>query len=228
MGSDDLFKKRTREKIKRKENNRIMAPSRYLIVCEGEKTEPNYFEGIKKRINREYSGNKISVATKVELNIHGTGRNTNDLVEFVKEMINKSPLGYGHVWIIYDKDDFSDDQFNSSIEQAESYGYNVGWSNEAIELWFVLHFEYLNSGIKRGKYCDKLTEYFESLGLGKYEKNRTDIFEVLGKYGEVQKAIGWAKKLIKVHDEACVSSPAKMLPATKVYKLVEELLEYIK
>lgn len=227
MGSEDLFKKRKREKKKRRENNRLMAPSRYLIVCEGEATEPNYFEGIKLKINSRYNVSKNSIS-KIELTIHGTGRNTNDLVEFVKEMVNKSSLGYGHVWIIYDKDDFSDDQFNSSIQQAESCGYNVGWSNEAVELWFILHFEYLNSGIQRGKYCDKLSEYFESFGLGRYEKNRTDIFDVLGKYGEVEKAIERAKQLIKVHNESCISSPGKMLPATKVYKLVEELLEYIK
>ena len=27
------------------------APANYLIVCEGKKTEPNYFNGLKKKIN---------------------------------------------------------------------------------------------------------------------------------------------------------------------------------
>ncbi|MBZ4647442.1 MAG: RloB protein, partial [Clostridia bacterium] len=50
MGSDDLFKKRKGAKKKRKESIRERAPYRYLIVCEGGKTEPNYFEGIKRKV----------------------------------------------------------------------------------------------------------------------------------------------------------------------------------
>lgn len=72
-------------------------------------------------------------------------------------------MSYGHVWVIFDKDNFSDDQFNSAIEQACRKGYYIGWSNEAIELWFLLHFEYLNAGITREQYCEKLTKYFKQL-----------------------------------------------------------------
>ena len=34
------------------------APANYLIVCEGKKTEPNYFNGLKKEINKRY-GKKV-------------------------------------------------------------------------------------------------------------------------------------------------------------------------
>ena len=30
------------------------APANYLIVCEGKKTEPNYFNGLKRKINEKY------------------------------------------------------------------------------------------------------------------------------------------------------------------------------
>ena len=36
------------------------APANYLIVCEGKKTEPNYFNGLKRKINEKY-GNKVDV-----------------------------------------------------------------------------------------------------------------------------------------------------------------------
>lgn len=52
--ADQLFKKRQGKKQHRKEFIRDIAPFRYLIVCEGEKTEPFYFEGIKKLINEKY------------------------------------------------------------------------------------------------------------------------------------------------------------------------------
>lgn len=73
---------------------------------------------------------------------------------------------------------------------------------------------------KRERYCEKLSECFESLGLGKYEKNRTDIFEILMDKGDVKNAIKNAKKLIKTYSENCISSPAKMKPATMIYKLI--------
>ena len=37
-----------------------LAPANYLIVCEGEQTEPNYFKGLKKKINEKY-GSKVDV-----------------------------------------------------------------------------------------------------------------------------------------------------------------------
>ena len=73
MGTDDLFKKRKGRKNKRKENLRQMAPYRYLIVCEGGKTEPNYFEGIKKQVDKRFV-DKLDI--KIEIDIEGTGKNT--------------------------------------------------------------------------------------------------------------------------------------------------------
>jgi hypothetical protein len=68
MGTDDLFKKRRGEKKRRSENIRCIAPYRYLIVCEGEETEPNYFRGIKEKIEKVYR-DKIDVKSKIELDI---------------------------------------------------------------------------------------------------------------------------------------------------------------
>ncbi|SNX53709.1 RloB family protein [Thermoanaerobacterium sp. RBIITD] len=228
MGSDreELFKKRRRHRRERKENAKKRAPNRYLIVCEGKKTEPNYFEGIKRKINEQYS-QSVRVEEQIEMDIEGTGRNTNDLVSFTEYIINRSVMPYGHVWVIFDKDSFSDDQFNSAIEQAHSKGYQTGWSNEAIELWFLLHFEYLNAGITREQYCEKLTRYFKQFGIGKYEKNMKDIFELLTQYGNVDQAIKWSEKLLKMHEEiGNMHSKAKMKPATTVFELVRELRQY--
>lgn len=226
MGSDreEIFKKRKGKRKERKENNRELAPYRYLIVCEGEKTEPNYFMGLRDKINSKYK-QSIRVEQQIEIDIQGTGRNTNDLVRYVEELINRSPVYYGNVWVVFDKDDFTDNQFNSAIEQAKSKGYKVAWSNEAIELWFILHFEFLQSAINRDEYIKKLSQKFRDLGYGKYEKNIKNIFDILTECGSIDKAIDRAKKLLKMHGDVPAS---KMKPATTVYQLVEELLQYIK
>jgi hypothetical protein len=228
VGSDreELFKKRKGQKKQRKENALRRAPYRYLIVCEGKETEPKYFNGIKRKINAKYA-QSVRVEERIEMEIKGTGRNTNDLVTYTEKIINRSPNPYGNVWIIFDKDSFSDSQFNSAIEQAQKLGFNAGWSNEAIELWFLLHFEYLTTGINRDQYCDKLDQHFKKEGIGKYEKNLDNIFDLLLIHGDLGQAIKRSEQLLKMHEEnGNTYSKAKMKPATTVFILVRELSQY--
>lgn len=83
MGFDDLHKKRQGNLKKRKAEIKELEPLRFLIVCEGEKTEPNYFEALKKMLNDKYRKNFITL--KVEcVNVIGKGRNTESLVVFCK------------------------------------------------------------------------------------------------------------------------------------------------
>lgn len=231
MGSDDFFKRKKGNKKKRKEESKKLAPYRYLIVCEGTKTEPNYFLGIKNLIDHKYEDKVVVKKRKLDINIVGTGRNTEDLVKFTVEEINKTKslgeLPYGNVWVVFDKDDFTDNQFNNAITQALKNGYKVAWSNEAIELWFLLHFEYMQSAVHRYQYIDKLNEYFNVLGLGKYEKNLDNIFNILKENGDLGKAIANAKRLRKMHEEIGITKAAQMNPSTTVDKLVEELLAII-
>lgn len=55
------------------------------------------------------------------------------------------------VWLMYDKDDFPLDNFDNTQHSAEgkidSRQYKVAWSNESLELWFVLHFQDLTANV---------------------------------------------------------------------------------
>ena len=228
MGTDDIFKRKKGVRKKRKENLRQVAPHRYLIVCEGERTGKNYFNGVKRKVEAKYK-NKIDVKNPIELEVIGTGRNTESLISYAARTRSLSEIPYGRVWVVFDKDDFSDEQFNNAIYKAKAEDMDVAWSNEAFELWFLLHFEYLNSAIDRSQYKVKLDEYFSKHGInsGKYEKNLPNIFELLCEGGKLEKAIKWSEKLHKWHREQCVTTESKMNPCTTVYELVGELLEYI-
>ena len=226
--ADQLFKKRQGQRQKRKEAIKDIAPYRYLIVCEGEKTEPLYFNGIKEKINAKY-GNKIRVksinADRIE--IDGTGKNTESLVKYALEKKKTAKIPYGHVWCVFDKDSFTDEQFNSSIQMCVSNGLGAAWTNEAIELWFLLHFEYLNTGVDRKQYIDKLNEYFTALNIngGKYEKNIKNIYDILNTHGNIKTAIKFANKLETEFEYG--ATPSKMKPSTQVHRLIEELFEYL-
>lgn len=228
MGTDDIFKNRKGMRRKRKESNIVRKPYRYLIICEGLKTEPNYFRGIKQGIDIKYK-EYIDVFDRIEIDIDGTGRNTQDLVNYAIKKRSLSDIPYGHTWVIFDKDEFTDEQFNNAIKQAIDNDIKVGWSNESIELWFLLHFEFMNTAINRHQYIEKLNEHFKKLGInkGKYKKNMNNIFEILMNKGSISNAIYWSKKLAESYKCESVFPESKMNPCTVIYELVEELLEYL-
>ena len=83
-----------------------------MIVCEGKQTEPNYFEGLKKRINACY-GEKIDVVIP-NIDVKGTGRNTLALVAYTEKFVNYSNKQYEKVWVVFDKDDYLNKEFRKN------------------------------------------------------------------------------------------------------------------
>ena len=88
---------RNHDKSRNKVASKKLAPPNYLIICEGKETEPNYFNGLKQKINEKF-GDRISIVPAIK--IKGTGLNTESLVKYTKQYINKSPKVYGQVWVV--------------------------------------------------------------------------------------------------------------------------------
>ena len=200
--------------------SRKQAPANYLIVCEGKKTEPNYFNGLKKQINEKY-GNKVDVLIP-EIEIKGTGKNTTDLVKYTQKFVNYSSKVYGQVWVVFDKDDYSDEQFNSAIENCY---YNVAWSNPNFELWLLAHFKRISRYISKDDILKELNKEFQNNGLGSYKKNDANIFEKITKDGKLYTAI---KNCEYMEDLNKNRQASEKNPMTKVYKIVDGLKEYLK
>jgi hypothetical protein len=192
----------------------------FLIVCEGEKTEPNYFKSFKSNI-------KSFVLT---IDTLGEASNTKDLVNRTIKYRNKSSQKYDSVWVVFDKDNFTPNNFNGAIEMAKNNNIKVGWSNEAFELWYLLHFQYRNTAMSRADYKaaiedeinTKIAEQTKSKNPKKfvYKKNSEEMYYVLEKYGNQKQAIINAEKLIANHN--CMNF-AIHNPCTMVHLLVEEL-----
>ena len=230
MGSDELHKKRREERIKRKENIRKQKSSKWLLVSEGLKTEPNYFENVVKNINK-----KLSAEDKLKVDIVGKGMNTTSLVneaekiifEVDKYRINIVP--YGKIFVAFDKDSFDKGEFDKAIKLCENNGYIPLWSNEAIEFWFLLHFHYIDSDMSRNDYSNKITEYFKEKGFNyKYNKNDKDIYKYLNKYGSEETAIKNAKKIYKNHKNDKPSLSGSCTTVFKFFDSINERLEEIK
>lgn len=187
----------------RKVNTRKVK-SRFLIVCEGEKTEPNYFRSF--RVPRDV----------VEIDIRGLGENPSRLVNSAKELKERKEYEEksDQVWCVFDRDSWASEDFDGAIQFAEKQGFKVAYSNEAFELWYVLHFEFLNTGIPRGDYLQKLNRL---LGQ-KYQKNSETIYDEL--IDRQPTAIKNAENLLKQYDSR---TPHRNNPSTTVHLLVDAL-----
>ena len=212
-------------KKRRRQEYLEMRRYRYYIFCEGQQTEPLYFAGFKKLIEE----NPI-YKDMVLIEIEPCQAETMRVIGMAEEYVRRNHITKGQIWCVYDKDSFPPERFNGVAERAESLNkdnpeiqYHVAWSNECIEYWFMLHFAYYTSNNHRTEYIDFLSRKFKESGVGQYEKNREDTFEILRKYGNEDLAIRYAKRIIKAN---AGKTPTQIAPGTKVYELVEELRKY--
>lgn len=226
MGSDNLFVRRKAERQKRKENTERQRSSNWLIVCEGKQTEPNYFMGAVNAINQN-----LEDKYKLKVKIMGMGMNTISLVKTVEDIQSKideyqtSTIPYGKIFVVFDKDSFDDDTFDKAIEMCIANGYIPLWSNQAIEYWFLLHFNYIEARMDRKMYADKINEYFKNVGLKyKYQKNDKNIYSKLCEYGSLEKAIKNSKHVYSNHIN---DKPSKSESCTTVYRFFDEVNERI-
>lgn len=208
-------------------------PRRYfLIVCEGEKTEPLYFDEFRKALcNGE--GNRVVVV--------GAADNTQHLVERARlEVEERKESGmppFYNVWVVFDKDDFPNDRFDNAISaiaeenaKADPKGkmpfWHAAWSNEAFEIWYLAHFRDITGGpISRNDAKAMLDKYFrDELGISEgYRKNKE------GVYGLLRSRLPKALERAARRNEQVISAgtpPHAANPATLVFQLVLELLQY--
>lgn len=190
-----------------------------LIVCEGENTEPSYFNQF-----RITSANVKSV---------GEGYNT---IYLVNRALALSQQGnYDQVWCVFDKDDFNDNDFNSAIQKAEANNFGVAYSNQSFEYWLILHFkDHQGGGMHRHSYNDKINEHLKPFKVI-YDGNGTklieeDFFELLDGIDDktsrkrAELAIDRAERNYNHFDH---TNPAREESSTTVFRLVRELLKYV-
>ena len=204
----------------RRDKRILLRPEYHLIITEGTATEPQYFEAIKNIINRQYKD-------KVYLDVQGEGNNTLSLLNKAEKRVKENPNGYKHVWIVYDTDDFPSDHINKTYEacinlSSEETIYHAIWSNQCIEIWFLLHFCFFQSNVHRNEYWPKLSEWLSSIGKGMYAKGRTDMYEILRPFMDL--AIANAERLNDINKG---KAPANAAPGTKVYELIKYLRPYL-
>lgn len=194
------MKRENRLNRKREDRKKIpLKTGAYLIVTDAEKTEKNYFEGIKSTIP-EILKNDLQI--KIFSN-----KSLAKIIDFAAEERNKDER-FRDVWLIFDRDEVKN--FDTLIEEEKNSKMNVGWSNPCFEIWLMAYLKNLEN-ISNSQFCCSRFEkiYTERTGKNSYEKAE-------------EKAIEKAR--VKYHtSKEEYRIPSKMIGCTTVYKLVEEL-----
>lgn len=178
-----------------------------LIACEDGKSSRYYFESFP--VDKQ----------RIEISVLGTGMNTDSLVEeAVRKMeeATRSGRSYSTVWCVFDRDSFPLENYTRAFQLARNNKIRVAWANEAFELWYLLHYSYLDTGISRADYNKKLREK----GLD-YDKADKTIYEKVKLHQD--RAIRNAAKLERHWNESGKACPERENPSTSVHKLVEYL-----
>jgi len=221
----------TLKRLARTERKRVEAvrPVRryYLIVCEGEKTEPNYFKGLKADLPK-------GVLEYLKIEIEGTGKNTLSLVDDAQKLkelyLAETGRTVDKLWIVLDRDSFPANDFNGAILKCKNSNPAIGcaWSNEAFELWYLLHFQFYQNAMNRQQYKGLIEQNLRPyLGAEyNYQKNSLNMYQHLKTFGNPQQAIERAQQLAAPYDGQ--ENYANHNPCTMVHLLIEELRTFIK
>ncbi len=233
MGKENLFWLKKKGKLTRESNLIREYQNSLLIICEGEQTEPKYFEGFP--------------TSGVNVKVIGRGKNTLSLVkDAIKLWKNyaKNGIYYENIWCVFDKDDFPLQNYNQafdtiSVETNKLNRYykkrvggnisiNIAYSNEAFELWYLLHFDYHTTSYSRHQYKNMLNKRLNK----PYKKNDPNMYDILHELSmntkEKQGQNFAIKNAHKLYLKAGKVNPQKVNPSTSVHLLVKELNNHLK
>jgi hypothetical protein len=195
-------RQRSDASFRRDFGERTTAPS-VLIVCEGEKTEPLYFEDLRRRFR----------LSAVQVKIVGAGAAPISVVNYARS--ERARHNYDIVWCAFDRESVHENNtFAQAVAAASALEYRLAISNPAFEYWYLLHFDDTTRPFANA------SEIIEELQnhLPGYKKSWREFSLLFARLDEA--ALRAAKVLALRQQETAESYPC---PSTCVHELVAEL-----
>ena len=186
--------------------------NRFVLFCEGEVTEPQYFEALRVF----YRIQRLSIVTV------GVGSGpklvAGKAVQHYKDNRRDATRGKAsfldQVWVVFDKDEHND--FESSIKRCQSVGIDAAFSNPCFELWLILHVCEMDMPLTRHQAQRICRERSLSMN-GSHKKPNSSLLIDGGNVPLAEERA--AKQLQKRVDEGLRYGP----PATNVGSLTKQL-----
>jgi hypothetical protein len=180
--------------------------ARFLIVCEGKKTENLYFSALRHRW-------RCNLELKIE-----AGGTPKTLVEIAAKLKKQSEREakrdanqrFDEVWCVFDIDEHP--KVPDAKQQAGDHGIRLAISNPCFELWALLHFQDQRAHIERERLRQQCRKHMPD-----YEKLLpADVLEPL-----YQEALRRASQLVDWQIDQ--GRPQHANPSTDVHKLTESI-----
>jgi hypothetical protein len=221
MGSEDLFHKRKARSsaaLQRQKSDRAQN-KRYLIVCEGTKTEPHYFDELR---------DDLRIRPQVVRIAKNNGVSPDRVVAHALALYDEDAVGgdaYDAVYCVFDRDRHT--TFDASVQRTKDLS-AAGkpllaiTSTPCFEVWLLLHFGYTDQPFyaagKKSVGDQVMTALKTKPGFSKYGKGQKGIFAQLK--DQLGDALGHADQL-RMH----CSATGSINPATDINRLVLALQE---
>ncbi|MEA3358535.1 MAG: RloB family protein [Thermodesulfobacteriota bacterium] len=213
MGTDNLFHKRKERKVELLRRRQAMkAPyDVILIVCEGGKTEPNYFTELK----------KLFRLSNANVRICGRGSDPLSVVNFAIEISRREPE-FDRVYCVFDRDRHT--TYDKTLDKVRRTRLGKRSKILAIpsvpcfEFWLLLHFTYTTKPFydpAGDSVCARVIKELKKY-LPAYQKGDQDIFSKI--QDKLENAITNARRVEQFHQTSGTDNPS-----TLVHFLVEYL-----
>lgn len=217
MGSEDLFHKRkarNNSALERQKKHRT-AHKRYLIVCEGTKTEPQYFQDVLEGLR--IPPHLVRIA-------RNNGSSPDKIVSHALQIYeDDAKLGdaFDGVYCVFDRDKHT--TFDAAVSRTRDLKkagkpFKSITSTPCFEVWLILHFSYYDSPFhakgKKSVADHVISELKKRPGFKDYNKGSKGLYNLLS--SKMDNAICNAEKLRKRNAE--VNS---INPETEVDKLIK-------
>jgi hypothetical protein len=140
------------------------------VICEGEVTEPSYFNALRTELRNPL----------IEIEIEGRGEGPKSLVE--RAVLRKKESDryarrerqaqvYDEIWCVFDVDEHA--KLADARQQARDNGIELAVSNPCFELWALLHFQsqtaYLERQAARSRLKTHLPGYDKDLPFARLQ-----------------------------------------------------------
>lgn len=212
--ADQLFKKRKAKDVRSLRRKRAKRSSydRVLIVCEGEKTEPNYLKALIDDLQLNTAN--VVVAKNI------AGSSPKSIVDFALKEYRKEEE-YDRVYCVFDKDRHT--TYDSALDRIRraklANGHTILGitSVPCFEFWLLLHYVYTTKQFDTGpgSICANIITDLKSHIPG-YAKGDVDTYQVTR--DKLDTAIDRSKR-VALH---CKTGGTDM-PSTKMHDIVEYL-----
>ena len=228
MASDKLFNrskaarklKKLKTSSKKRSSETIKTLERILIVSEGEKTEPIYFELLVEKFKLQVTDVKVTGS------LHSCPLKVVEHAIKLYEKSIKDGASYDSVYCVIDKDSHAkyDMAINKLITIDDFHAIN---SIPCFELWLLLHYNYTTKPFSKTankSICQALISKDLKKHLPKYVKNISNLdqsdIDFIFDETNINNAINRSEKLMKHCEDTNTENPF-----TKIHILVKKLKE---